>query len=299
VRGRVTGIAERASSRTEELRRKAEARIAEEEPSSRKGVAIEWFARYRAADGGLYSLLVAAFLFITFVPAMVVISTYVSSDPDLVATRLIERLNLSGATARLVRDVLSGAGIEKLIATLIAVISVIIFGTGIGRTLQIVYARVWRLRELQAGFVENLRYLVWLSALVVGGGLYAIEIALLRRADDWVEWVTAPFWILGIVAFLTWTPVFLLHRQVTWRDALPGAVATTVGLAGIRLLSSIIFTNWLNWYAEYYGGIGIAIAALFWLALITSVFIAGAAFAPAYLAHRGARVVPPAQEAGS
>ena len=289
TRGGLRGRVASAAGRAETVRRKAEARLAEEEPSSRKGVAIEWFARYRDADTGVNSLLLAAYLFLTIVPALVVISAYVNADPRVAATHLVARLDLTGATANLVRDVLGGAGIKKLTAALIAVVSVIVFGLGIGRTLQIVYARIWRIREQEVGITENWRYFVWLAALVAAGAVYVIELALLKDAAKWVELVSAPFWAAGLVAFLTWTPVFLLHGRITWRQALPGALVTTVGLVGIRLLSSIVFANWLNWYAKYYGGIGIAIALFFWLALVTLVLIAAAAFAPAYAVRRRAR----------
>jgi len=289
TRGGLRGRVASAAGRAETVRRKAEARLAEEEPSSRKGVAIEWFARYRDADTGVNSLLLAAYLFLTIVPALVVISAYVNADPRVAATHLVARLDLTGATANLVRDVLGGAGIKKLTAALIAVVSVIVFGLGIGRTLQIVYARIWRIREQEVGITENWRYFVWLAALVAAGAVYVIELALLKDAAKWVELVSAPFWAAGLVAFLTWTPVFLLHGRITWRQALPGALVTTVGLVGIRLLSSIVFANWLNWYAKYYGGIGIAIALFFWLALVTLALIAAAAFAPAYAVRRRAR----------
>jgi hypothetical protein len=102
---------------------------------------------------------------------MVVISAYINADPRVAASRLIARLDLTGATANLVRDVLGGAGITKLTAALIAVVSVIVFGLGIGRTLQLVYARIWRLPEPQVGITENWRYFAWLFALVAGSAV--------------------------------------------------------------------------------------------------------------------------------
>jgi membrane protein len=298
ISGRVASTARRTSARADELRRKAEARLAAEEPSSRTGVAVEWFARFRRSEGQLNSILLAAFLFLTLVPAMVVIATYVSADPRVVATRMIARLDLTGATAELVRDVLTGAGGEKLVATLIAVVSVVLFGLGIGRTLQIVYARIWGIDEPKVGVTENVRYFAWLAMLIAGGSIYVIELAVLKQTDSATEWVFAPFWIFALVAFFAWTPVFLLHRQITWREAVPGAVVATIGLLGVRLLSSVVFTNWLNWYGKYYGGIGIAIALFFWLALITSVLIVGAAFAPAYAVRRKAKAGPQALGGG-
>ena len=192
--------------------------------------------------------------------------SYAENDPKAVAARLIARLDLTGETATLTRDVLQGAGRHQLTATLVAVASVITFGLGIGRTLQLVYARVWGIRP-PAGMVDRARYLLWLLVFLGGCLLYVIEEALLRSGSAWIEWALAPLWVAAVVGFLAWTPVFLLHGGVTIRDAMPGALLATAGLVRLRVLSSNVFTNWLNWYSNYYGGIGIVMAIFFWLVL--------------------------------
>ena len=289
VADRVVDLATRAFAWTGRSTEKAQAWADRQEAHSRKGVALGWFGRYRQADGQLFALLLAAYFFVTLLPAVIAMGTYTDRDPTAVSAKLISRLHLSGQTATLTREVLRGAGGHQLTATLIAVASVISFGLGIGRTLQLVYGRVWGIPP-QRGLVDQARYLVWLLVFLAGCLLYVIETALIPASSGWIEWVLAPLWIAGAVGLLAWSPVFLLHNRVTLRDAMPGALLGTLGLVGLRLLSSNVFTNWLNWYSKYYGGIGIVMAIFFWLVLATTLLIITAALSPAYAVRRARRV---------
>jgi membrane protein len=285
---RVVDVATRAFAWTGRYTDRAQVWADRQEAHSRKGVALGWFARYRQTDGQLFALLLAAYLFVTLLPAVIAMASYADSDPTAVASRLIARLHLSGQTAALTRDVLQGAGGHQLTATLVAVASVITFGLGIGRTLQIAYGRIWDIPPSR-GLVDKARYLLWLLVFLVGCLVYVVEAALLRSAAGWIEWALAPLWVAAVVGVLAWTPVFLLHGRVTLRDAMPGALLATVGLVALRALSSWQFTNWLNWYSKYYGGIGIVMAIFFWLVLGTTLLIVTSALAPAYAVRRAAR----------
>jgi uncharacterized BrkB/YihY/UPF0761 family membrane protein len=97
-------------------------------------------------------------------------------------------------------------------------------------------------------------------------------------------------WAAAIVGLLAWTPVFLLHGRVTVRDAMPGALLAAAGFVVLRVLSSTLFADWLNWYATYYGGIGIVMAIFFWLVLATTVLIIASALSPAYAVRRARRI---------
>src|SRR5438270_2035512 len=239
---RVVDRAARAFAWTERYTKRAQSWADRQEEHSRKGVALGWFGRYREADGQLFALLLAAYFFVTLLPAVIAMSSYADGDPQVVAARLIDRLHLKGQTASLTRDVLQGAGGHQLTATLIAVASVLTFGLGIGRTLQLVYGRVWGIPPT-GGLVDRARHLLWLLVFLAGALVYVIEEALLRSGTAWLEWVLAPLWIAGIVWFLAWSPVFLLHGRVTLRDAMPGALLAAAGLVGLRLLSSVKFTD--------------------------------------------------------
>ncbi len=286
---RVVDLATRAFAWTEPYTDRAQAWADRQEEHSRKGVALGWFRRYRQADGQLFALLLAAYFFVTLLPAVIAMASYADSDPKAVAARLIARLHLTGETATLTREVLQGAGGHQLTATLLAVASVVTFGLGIGRTLQLVYGRVWDI-PARRGVVDQARYLLWLLLFLAGCLLYVLEEGLLGSGSGWVEWVLAPFWVAACVGLLAWTPVFLLHRRVTIRDAMPGALVAAAGLVLLRALSSLVFTHWLNWYSKYYGGIGIVMAIFFWLVLATTVLIVTSALPPAYAVRRAKRM---------
>ncbi len=286
---RVVDLATRAFAWTERYTERAQAWADRQEEDSRSGVAVGWFGRYRQADGQLFALLLAAYFFVTLLPAAIAMGSYAGGDPKAVAVRVIARLHLTGQTATLTRDVLEGAGGHQLTATLIAVASVMTFGLGIGRTLQLVYSRVWDIPATR-GLVDQARYALWLLVFLAGCLLYVMEEALLRSASGWIEWALAPLWVAAIVGLLAWTPVFLLHSRVTIRDTMPGALLATAGLVGLRALSSILFTNWLNWYSKYYGGIGIVMAIFFWLVLATTLLIVTSALSPAYAVRRAKRI---------
>ncbi len=162
-----------------------------------RGVAVGWFTRYRRADGQLFALLLAAYFFVTLLPAVIAMASYADSNPKAVASRLIARLHLKGQTATLTTDVLEGAGGHQLTATLIAVASIVTFGLGIGRTLQLVYGRVWDV-PARRGVTDQARYFLWLLVFLVGCLLYVIETAVLHSAAGWVEWAIAPFWVVAV-----------------------------------------------------------------------------------------------------
>jgi membrane protein len=284
---RVVDVATRAFAWTDRHTQSAQAWAERQEKHSRTGVALGWFGRYRQADGQQFALLLAAYFFVTLLPAAIAVATYTDSDPRAVSARLIARLSLRGETANLTRDVLQGAGGHQFAATLAAVASVIVFGLGIGRTLQLVYSRIWGIPP-PGGMVNRARYLLWLLLLLAGCLLYVLEEGLLRSA--WVEWVLAPLWVAALVGLLAWTPVFLLNGGVTIRDAMPGALLAAAGLVLLRVLSSILLTDWLNTYSTYYGGIGIVIAIFFWLVLVATVFIIASALSPAYAIRRAKRI---------
>lgn len=288
-RDRVAGAATKAFAKGESAARGAQEWTERQDRGSRAGVAIGWFERYRESDGQLSALLLSAYLFVTVIPAALAVGSYVGNDPEALADRLVKRLDLSGATAKLAREVLAGAGGHQLTATLIAVVSLITFGLGISRTLQLIYGRAWRIEARRFVVTDQLRYVAWLLAFLGLSLLYVIQSALLTDAPSWIGWALTPLWLAAVVGFLVWTPIFLLHGRLTVRDVLPGALFATAGLGALRLLSSLELTNWLNWYSKYYGGIGIVMAIFFWIVLASSVLVVAAAMSPAYKERHLAR----------
>jgi membrane protein len=255
-------------------------------PSTRKGASVGMVRRYQAADGQLYAVLLTAYIFITVLPAAFVMASYTERDPNALADRLVHRLGLTGATATFVREVLTGAGQNKLGSTLIAVASVVFFGLGIGRVLQLAHSRSWAIDLGKRRLMDQWRYLGVLLAPLGFLLVYDIQTRLLRGHPAWIGWLLVPLWAAVVLGYFVWMPRTLLHNRVTVRDVLPGAVFTLVGLIVLRVISSLLLVNWLAWYSTYYGGLGIVMAAFFWIMLVATVLVVAAALSPALAERR-------------
>ena len=81
--GRTKRFVERASAAAEKGRLWVEAR----DPATSTGVAVGWFRRYAAADGQLYAVLLTAYVFLTLLPAALVMSSYLDTDPNALDRR--------------------------------------------------------------------------------------------------------------------------------------------------------------------------------------------------------------------
>ena len=256
-----------------------------QDPATRRGAGIGWYRRFRESDGGLFTVLLTAYFFVTALPATIVMMSYVYSDQTELADRLAGRLDLTGSVKTMLDSVLTSAGGHQLGATLIAVADVLLFGMGFGRVLQIVHARAWRIDLGKPQFADQFRYVGVLTIPLGMVLVYIVESRELHGQPAWIGWMLLPVWLLVLLAYFVWMPRTLLHGRVTKRNVVPGAMFTIAGLIGLRLLSALLFRHWLVWYAKYYGSFGIVMAIFFWIMLYASVLILAAAFAPA-LAHR-------------
>jgi membrane protein len=277
--------AQRAVARGTDVYSRGRLWIENQAPDSRKGATIGWFRRYQAADGQLYAVLLSAYFLVTVLPVMLVAGSYLYSDPHALADHAEHRLRLHGATATLFSTVLVGAGEHKVSAVVIAIVDLFFFGLGFGRVLQLAHARSWGLDLRKSVVVDQVRYAEVLAAIVVGVFLFVLQTRVLRGQPSWIGYALDIVWLALLLAFFVWAPRLLLHHRVARRDVVPGAVFTVVGLVGLRLISVLLLTHWLNWYSTTYGAFGIVIALFFWIILIGTIMILAAALSPA-LAHR-------------
>jgi len=273
----------RAANRTREAVSSAIDRssswIERQEPGSRSGATVGWFQLYLRADGPLYAMLLSAYVFITVIPATLVIATYVYSDPGRLSDRLVNRLNLGSSTSTLLHGVLVGASSHRLLSTVIAVANVVLFGSGYGRILQLAHARAQRLDLGTSRLRDHERYFAVLVALV---GLVTLWLVQTTKVTDTstLGLLTAPLWLAGFVAYFVWAPRLLLHHRVTARQILPGAVFVAFGVVALRLASRVLLARWLTWYSTNYGGFGIVLAIFSWLVLFGTLVVVGAALSP-------------------
>ncbi len=276
LRQRVTAVSDRAQTW-----------IDEQGPSSRKGVAIDAWRRYRAVDGPLQSALLSLYILVAVLPALLVIEEYFDSHPAALANRLVHHYGLNADTAVLLRSVLADTRVHELGSALIAIAGALFFGLGFGRVLQLVHMRAWRVSVASRATDQGLYAAVLLAlyGLIV---LLLFQASELKGAPSWAGKVLALGWAGLLVLFFTWVPSLLLHRQVSRRDLLPGAVLTAVGLVVITIVSRYVVEPWVNLYATDYGGLGVILAIYFWLAFYSFVIVGAASLAPALAQRRTA-----------
>jgi membrane protein len=276
VRKRITAVSDRAQTWIDEL-----------DPTSRKGVAIEAWKRYRTVDGPLQSALLSLYMLVAVLPALLVIEEYFDSHPAALANRLVHHYGLNAETAVLLRSVLADTRVHELGSALIAIAGALFFGLGLGRVLQLVHMRAWRVSVPSRATDQGLyaAVLLGLYGLIV---LLLFQLSELKGAPSWVGKVLSLGWAGLLVLFFTWVPSLLLHRQVSRRDLLPGAVLTAVGLVVITIVSRYVIEPWVNLYAKDYGGLGVVLAIYFWIAFYSFVIVGAASLAPALAQRRHA-----------
>ncbi|MGW7446240.1 hypothetical protein [Kitasatospora sp. NPDC054795] len=71
--------------------------------------------------------------------------------------------------------------------------------------------------------------------------------------------------MLGGLLLFWWLPRFLLGARAPRRGLVPGAVATMVALAGLRLFSRVVFAPLLVSNAVSYGTVGAVLVVQSWL----------------------------------
>ena len=119
--------------------------------------------------------------------------------------------------------------------------------------------------------------------------MFVLQTKALRGDPSWIGWVLDVGWLALLLWFFVWAPRLLLHHRVTTRDLIPGAVFTVLGLIGLRIISSLLLTHWLNWYSTTYGAFGIIIAIFFWIILEGTMLVLAAALSPALAERRNLR----------
>lgn len=274
VRERVTTVSARAQTWIDEL-----------DPTSRRGVAIDAWRRYKAVDGPLQSALLSLYMLVAVLPALLVIEEYFDSHPAALANRLVHHYGLSAATATLLRSVLADNRVHELGSALFAIAGALFFGLGFGRVLQLVHMRAWKISVPTRATDQGLYAAVLLAlyGLIV---LLLFELNELSGSPSWAGRVLVLGWAALLVLFFTWAPSLLLHRQISQRDLLPGAVLTALGLVVLTVVSRYVMERWINLYARDYGGLGVVLAIYFWIAFYSFVIVAAASLAPALAQRR-------------
>jgi len=240
---------------------------------------VEWVRAYLRASHNSASA-ATILLFLSVAPLALAATGLLHAaggNANVIAKELIQRQQLTGDTARLVRATFGTAAHNALATSAWALVGFLVWGIGIGRIYQDVYARAWRIQVRR--FADRARFTIWFVAVSGLLGLFfALAEALTRSA-----WEAAILIYLVVsTAFWLWTPHYLLHGKIALRLLFPGALVATLVLGGATATSPIFLGSWLNSYVGYFGSFGVVIALIAWGFILSTISIASAVFSPVW-----------------
>ena len=248
-------------------------------------LALQWFRAYFAASRNsgcaiaIYSslsVLPAALVFVAAVYA-------VGGDVNVFAKHLVDHLDLTGGTAKLVEDSFGSASSNALAATLTMIVTFLLWGIGIGQLYQDVYARAWGISV--GSPADQALYAVFFFVFAAALTLVIVAQSELDGTGRWVVLVSA--WIVGSLAFWLATPHFLLHREISLRKLLPGALLATLVLGGTAAFSPLFLGPALTTNGRAFGSLGIVLSLVGYLFVLVTLSLVCAVFSPVWLTWRG------------
>ncbi|MFF1279804.1 ribonuclease BN [Streptomyces sp. NPDC058299] len=219
----------------------------------------------------------ATLALVTLAPLLIVVA---AADPLVrggFASWLTDGMGLSGRSARVLTDVISPP--RKVIGTtsVWSAVLLAVFGVSFGGSVQNAYERIWR---LAAGPWHRVwRQATWLVALMA----YLYQEVTTKAALHGTQRIALS--TVSGVLFFWWGQRFLLGGQIRWRALLPGALATVIGLAGLRVFSSLVFTPLIVTNALSYGAVGTVLVVESWLIGVGFVIYGGALFGRWFCRH--------------
>lgn len=204
----------------------------------------------------------AALGLVTLAPLLIVVAAAAPFQERGFALWVIDGMSLSGRPAEAVRELFSAP--RKVLSTTSAfsVLVLALFGVAFAGSVQNGYERIW---EVAAGPWHAVwRQVVWLAALT--GYLFAEAQsgAVLREGLTQSALRITLTVFLGLL-FFWWGQHFLLGERVGWWVLLPGALATVVGLVGLRWFSFLVFSPLIVDNAVTYGAVGTVLIVQSWL----------------------------------
>ncbi|MDJ0386243.1 YhjD/YihY/BrkB family envelope integrity protein [Streptomyces sp. G-G2] len=203
----------------------------------------------------------AALGFLTLVPLLIVVAAAAPGSGEGFGRWLGQALGVAMASRAQV-EVLFGSANQALErTTAFGLAALAVFGLTFGSAVQTGYEKVWDLPT--ARWHTLWRHVVWLALLVV---YIALLVMIPAPSSDAVGAV------LGTAGDLSGTCVFfwvsqwlLLGGRVRWEALLPGAVATSLGLLGLRVFSQLVFSPLIASNAVTYGAFGTLLVVQSWL----------------------------------
>jgi len=253
-----------------------------DKPLGRLG--MDWFRRYFAASRNS-GCAISMYSSLSVLPAALVFVAVLykaGSGTNVFAQHLVDHLNLTGNTATLVQNTFGSASSNALAATLTMVVTFFLWGIGIGQLYQDVYARAWGITVAKPA--DQVLYAIFF--FVFAGALTGVLIVQSEFGSTGRWAILVPIWIFGSLAFWLGTPHFLLHKTISLRKLLPGAVLATIVLGGTAAVSPLFLPATLTTDGRAFGSFGIALTVVGYLFVMVTLSLVCAVFSPVWLEWR-------------
>jgi membrane protein len=214
----------------------------------------------------------AALAILTIIPLLILVAAANPAPHSGLAGWVIYGMGLTGSSADAVARLFSAPARVLGTTSVFSALVVSFSGVALAGSVQAGFERTW---SLPAGPWHKIwRQVVWLVALIAY--IYAAATVGSVTNGGLAETAgrVAVAVVLGI-AFFWWGLRFLVGGRVSYLAAMPGAVATIVGLAGLRTFSGLVFEPLIVRNAVSYGALGTVLIVESWLIGVGWVVYAG------------------------
>jgi membrane protein len=246
-------------------------------------LAFGWLQRYAESSEYSAAALVLG-TFLSMVPAL--LAVYALADLSAgsgngIAQHLSYRLRIHQPAIALVVSAFGSEASNAAAASVVGLLGFLVFGLGLGKIVQDVYARAWRIRV--GSPADRWRFAVWFIVSTILLGLQVAEESVVS-ALGWV--LVSPVGFAILVAFWLWTPWFLLHGRVKPARLLPGALLVAAAYMAATTVSEFLLGYWITDNGRLFGSFGIVLALLAWGQVLAGIWFAGGVFSPVYAEWR-------------
>jgi membrane protein len=217
----------------------------------------------------------AALAILTVIPLLILVAAANPAPRHGLAGWVVYGMSLTGSSADAVTRLFSAParvlGTTSVFSALVLGVSGVAFASSV----QAGFERIWGLHV--GPWHKIWRQVVWLTALVA----YIYSAAMVGSVTNGGPAETAGRVAVAVVlgiAFFWWGLRFLTGGRVSYLAAMPGAVATVVGLSGLRAFSGLVFDPLIARNAVSYGALGTVLIVQSWLIGVGWVVYAGQLF---------------------
>jgi membrane protein len=215
------------------------------------------------------SMAIAAQVFTSVFPILIVLGSWVPVDDDAVAATL----GIPDETRSVLEDAVGAEAATATTFGIVGTLIVLISATSLSRALTRAYAAIWNLPRPKSNLGAAWRWaaaVVALAVSLVAARLLVEAASHLPPPEAW-EVAVAIGADVAIALFLPWV---LLAGAIPVRVLVPAALLYAVAMIPVRTASTIWLPVALESSAEKYGAIGVAFASLAWLYVVAFCLLA-------------------------